>query len=296
MGPRHGRRKRLRRRDGVSRHPHHRGLRGDDLPFEIRIRQHRRDAAVVRRHRDATAGRAGQRQYSDPQTGEQPATVAPASRHRPRIRRGHMAGPQAHGTQHSQPPARSRRPLPTAPLPDAELRKSAERFARTWFPTETADAAARFEHPRNAPDTRLLSYRHYDHGVMAPMRIDIVVSTTGRITRLTTKALPGTRHALEATTVPIPPSQLRLPNLSPCPRNGRRTPMPATNSSAPHIQGHTEWVPPPPAQPPAGPAATAQRRLPRGGRTTARGGVSRPAGAEQRPPRPSTESRTGFLA
>lgn len=187
-------------------------------------------------------------------------------------------------------------PFPPRPLPDAELRKSAERFARTWFPTETADAAARFEHPRNAPDTRLLSYRHYDHGVMAPMRIDIVVSTTGRITRLTTKALPGTRHALEATTVPIPPSQLRLPNLSPCPRNGRRTPMPATNSSAPHIQGHTEWVPPPPAQPPAGPAATAQRRLPRGGRTTARGGVSRPAGAEQRPPRPSTESRTGFLA
>ncbi|MFF3275459.1 VanZ family protein [Streptomyces chrestomyceticus] len=91
-------------------------------------------------------------------------------------------------------------PSPPRLLSDAELRKSAERFARTWFPTETADADARFEHPRNAPDTRLLSYRDYDHGVMTPMRIDIVVSTTGRITRLTTKALPGTRHALERTT------------------------------------------------------------------------------------------------
>ncbi|WP_157851781.1 VanZ family protein [Streptomyces monomycini] len=74
-------------------------------------------------------------------------------------------------------------------LPDTETRKSAERFARTWFPKETADAEARFEHPRNDPHTRLLSYRRYDHGVMTPMRLDIAVSTTGRITGLTTKVL-----------------------------------------------------------------------------------------------------------
>ncbi|MEF3119535.1 VanZ family protein [Streptomyces chrestomyceticus] len=96
-------------------------------------------------------------------------------------------------------------PSPSRPLPDAELRKSAERFARTWFPTETADAATRFDHPRNDPDTRLLSYRHYDHGVMTPMRIDIVVSTAGRVMGLTTKALPGTRRTHEPTAAPVPP-------------------------------------------------------------------------------------------
>ncbi|GCD47683.1 hypothetical protein GKJPGBOP_07476 [Streptomyces paromomycinus] len=84
-----------------------------------------------------------------------------------------------------------RAPSSSRSLPDAELRKSAEQFARTWFPTETADADARFERPRNDPDTRLLSYRHYDHGVMTPMRLDIVVSTSGRILGLTTKALQG---------------------------------------------------------------------------------------------------------
>lgn len=91
------------------------------------------------------------------------------------------------------------------PLPDAELRKTAERFARTWFPTETVDADARFQHARNDPDARLLSYRHYDHGVMTPMRLDIVISTTGRITGLTTKALPGTQPAPEPTVGLAPP-------------------------------------------------------------------------------------------
>ncbi|MEU7205699.1 VanZ family protein [Streptomyces sp. NPDC045470] len=104
-------------------------------------------------------------------------------------------------------------PSPSLPLLDAELRKSAERFARTWFPTETAGADARFQRVRNDPDARLLSYRHYDHGVMTPMRLDIVVSTTGRITGLTTKALPGAQPAPEPTVglAPPRPGLLRLP-------------------------------------------------------------------------------------
>ncbi|MEV5593695.1 hypothetical protein [Streptomyces sp. NPDC052496] len=87
-------------------------------------------------------------------------------------------------------PAGTGSPSGAGPLSDTDLRKAAERFAHTWFPAETAHADARFQHLRNEPDARLLSYPRLAHGARSPIRLDIVVSTSGRVTGLTAKALP----------------------------------------------------------------------------------------------------------
>ncbi|MFD7665626.1 VanZ family protein [Streptomyces sp. NPDC059788] len=80
-------------------------------------------------------------------------------------------------------------------LSETEMRKSAERFARTWFPEETSHADARFQHVENGRGARLLSYRRREGGAVTPMRLDIVVSTAGRIEGLTTRHLPAPAHA-----------------------------------------------------------------------------------------------------
>ncbi|KWT63424.1 hypothetical protein ADL21_03160 [Streptomyces albus subsp. albus] len=77
-------------------------------------------------------------------------------------------------------------------LSAAEMKKSAEQFARKWFPDEMAGADAEFRPVMKKQDRgmHLLSYRRYRQDVMMPMRLDIIVTTAGRVVNLTARSVP----------------------------------------------------------------------------------------------------------
>jgi glycopeptide antibiotics resistance protein len=70
-------------------------------------------------------------------------------------------------------------------LTDAEMKTAAEHFAKEWFPDEAAGSKAKFRAVAEQHGAHLLNYRRYVHGVMMPMRLDIIVTTSGRIMGVT---------------------------------------------------------------------------------------------------------------
>ncbi|WP_432140375.1 VanZ family protein [Streptomyces sp. bgisy084] len=69
----------------------------------------------------------------------------------------------------------------TGSLSVAERRAAGERFAKKWFPREVAGAKATATalHGKHGPF--VLTYRRYMKGVMMPMRLDLSVSSAGRV-------------------------------------------------------------------------------------------------------------------
>ncbi|WP_336047640.1 VanZ family protein [Streptomyces sp. CA2R101] len=74
-------------------------------------------------------------------------------------------------------------------LTDAEMKAAAERFGEKWFPEETAGSKENFRAVAEKRGAHLLNYRRYAHGVMMPMRLDIIVTTSGRIMGLTAQTI-----------------------------------------------------------------------------------------------------------
>ncbi|REK90143.1 VanZ family protein [Streptomyces inhibens] len=70
-------------------------------------------------------------------------------------------------------------------LTDVEMKAAAERFGKEWFPDETAGSRTNFRAVAEQRGAHLLNYRRYVHGVMMPMRVDIIVTTSGRIMGVT---------------------------------------------------------------------------------------------------------------
>ncbi|MFJ9471655.1 VanZ family protein [Streptomyces caniferus] len=70
-------------------------------------------------------------------------------------------------------------------LTDAEMKAAAQNFGEKWFPKETVGARTKFRAVAERRGAHLLNYRRYVHGVMMPMRLDIVVTTSGRIMGVT---------------------------------------------------------------------------------------------------------------
>ncbi|MFE7540161.1 VanZ family protein [Streptomyces platensis] len=76
----------------------------------------------------------------------------------------------------------------TGSLLVAERRAAGERFAKKWFPSEVAGAKATATalHGRQGPF--VLTYRRYVKGVMMPMRLDLSVSSAGRVTSMAARS------------------------------------------------------------------------------------------------------------
>lgn len=67
-------------------------------------------------------------------------------------------------------------------LSAAETRAVGDRFAKKWFPDDVAGAKVTDRTIHGKKELRILVYRRYVDGVMMPMRLDMTVSSAGRIT------------------------------------------------------------------------------------------------------------------
>ncbi len=75
-------------------------------------------------------------------------------------------------------------------LSTAQMKESAERFAQKWFAGDTKGAQADFRPLRQNRGMHILSYRRYSQNVMMPMRLDIIVTTAGRVTNAAARSVP----------------------------------------------------------------------------------------------------------
>ncbi|MFG2142076.1 VanZ family protein [Streptomyces sp. NPDC048650] len=78
-------------------------------------------------------------------------------------------------------------PTGTGSLSADRIRAAGDRFARKWFPKETAGSKVTDTAVHGKRGPRMLSYRRYVDGVMMPMRLDLTVSTAGRIVGMTAR-------------------------------------------------------------------------------------------------------------
>ncbi|MEU1510547.1 VanZ family protein [Streptomyces sp. NPDC005811] len=67
-------------------------------------------------------------------------------------------------------------------LSEKEVAAAAERFARTWFPRNVVGSEQRIRSTGEGPAAVCtVLYRRYTDGVMMPMRLDLTLTTTGRV-------------------------------------------------------------------------------------------------------------------
>ncbi|MGW1400675.1 VanZ family protein [Streptomyces sp. NPDC002405] len=66
-------------------------------------------------------------------------------------------------------------------LTPEESKKSAEEFAKKWYADEVKGSEATFDPLAKGKAPYVLSYRRYRNGVMLPLRLDITVTSSGRI-------------------------------------------------------------------------------------------------------------------
>lgn len=77
-------------------------------------------------------------------------------------------------------------------LSTAKMRAAGARFAATWFPEDVKGSKSTFG---SIPKTRamILTYRRYRNGVMMPMRLDLTVSSAGRVISVESQSIPDPR-------------------------------------------------------------------------------------------------------
>ncbi|MFF7883350.1 VanZ family protein [Streptomyces sp. NPDC020794] len=75
-------------------------------------------------------------------------------------------------------------------LTSAQMRQAGERFVRSWFAKDVKGARETFRpiHTKDGPYH--LGYRRFREGVMMPLRLDITVTTSGRIMGFTADTTP----------------------------------------------------------------------------------------------------------
>ncbi|QZY20235.1 VanZ family protein [Streptomyces decoyicus] len=78
----------------------------------------------------------------------------------------------------------------TGTLSEDELRSVGDRFAKKWLPDDVAGAKVTHRTVDGSRGPHILVYRRYVDGVMMPMRLDLTVSPTGRITGMAAQSTP----------------------------------------------------------------------------------------------------------
>ncbi|MBQ0829436.1 VanZ family protein [Streptomyces tagetis] len=72
-------------------------------------------------------------------------------------------------------------------LSSGQSRSAAEEFAARWYPDETKGSEVTFEPVAKGKAPYVLSYRRHVDGIMMPMRLDITVTSSGRIVGVATR-------------------------------------------------------------------------------------------------------------
>ncbi|MFJ6788691.1 VanZ family protein [Streptomyces angustmyceticus] len=75
----------------------------------------------------------------------------------------------------------------TGTASEGETQTAGDRFAKKWFPKDIVGAKATHRPPDGDRGPHTLTYRRYIDGVMMPMRLDVTISASGRVTGLTAR-------------------------------------------------------------------------------------------------------------
>ncbi len=75
-------------------------------------------------------------------------------------------------------------------LSKERMRTVAERFASDWFPADVRGSRASFRPIASTTRAMVLTYRRYRSGIMMPMRLDLTVSSSGRIISVQSQDVP----------------------------------------------------------------------------------------------------------
>ncbi|MFJ1652242.1 hypothetical protein ACIOC2_12665 [Streptomyces sp. NPDC088337] len=74
-------------------------------------------------------------------------------------------------------------------LSSAQAKAAGERVANRWFAEEVKDSEVTWDPLGGGNGPYSLSYRRYHHGVLMPMRLDITVTSSGRIMAITVRSM-----------------------------------------------------------------------------------------------------------
>ncbi|MEU6013040.1 VanZ family protein [Streptomyces sp. NPDC047515] len=75
-------------------------------------------------------------------------------------------------------------------LTRSQVEATGLRFAQKWFPGEVKGSDSTLERLGGGEGPYILSYRRYANGVMMPMRLDITVSSAGRVMAINARSVP----------------------------------------------------------------------------------------------------------
>ncbi|MEW1659691.1 VanZ family protein [Streptomyces sp. NPDC093707] len=77
-----------------------------------------------------------------------------------------------------------------SPLPESDARSTGELFAQKWFPEGIAGAKVNARKIEGKGGGYLLTYRRFVGGVMMPMRLDLVITSAGKVTGMSARSVP----------------------------------------------------------------------------------------------------------